>query len=103
MIVCQWHAEVVNCIAGLSQEVRIPADWPYSPDWIVSSIAWDEGNRCYWIEGRNNEGAPFFWGAYPDRPLSWRYDLRNARYSVGRHETKDEAIRRENADRMRVA
>ena len=64
-------------------------------DWIVETIAWDTANRRFWLAGHHLDGKPFMWGHYPDKVFDWRYDLTNARYEIGRHETETEARKRE--------
>ena len=94
MIINKWMGTTVEQIEGLAQDVRLMNDWPYQPDWIVERLSLDTGNRCYWIHGHHANGKPFFWSSYLN-PLSWRYDLNNATFEIGRHETRDEAFKRE--------
>jgi len=99
----------VEFLPGITQEAVPQSAWPYLQDWIVSHIKWDAGNRCYWLEGRLLNGEPFFWGmdyhlrmidGEPHIKLDRRYDLTNTTYGTGRHETEDEARRREDAARQ---
>ena len=94
MNIRKWMANEVDMIPGLSQEARSQSDWPYSQSWIVSRIALDTENRMYWVEGRLRNGGSFHWGSRI-QPLDWRYDLTHAVMEIGRHETRDEAFRRE--------
>jgi len=96
MIIRQWLGQPAEMIPGLCQEARPRHEWPYQPDWIVSRVKLDTGNRLYWIEGRLKSGESFYWGHYLDKPLDWRYDLTgDIRYEIGRCETDSEARRRE--------
>ena len=92
MIINRWLGERVSCIPGIRQEL-LPADRPYDPDWIVSRVLWDSGNRLYWTHGTlRRSGERFCWGHIGrETPFSWRYDLTGATYEIGRHETPSEA------------
>ena len=94
MIINEFISEAVELIPGLAQEARPRGEWPYQPDWIVSRLALDTGNRCYWVQGHLRSGEPFFWGHYSDEVFDWRYDLTGAKLEIGRHETPAEAQRR---------
>jgi hypothetical protein len=95
MLIRQWMGEEVDLIPGLCQEATPRNEWPFEPDWIVTRIALDTGNRQYHIEGRHaHNGETFRWGLRVE-PLYWRYDLTGARLEVGRHETDSEARKRE--------
>ena len=98
MRIRQWMGHRVESIEGLTQVARPRSEWPYAPDWIVDKISLDTAGRRYWIEGHHDDGRPFVWGAYI-RPLDWRYDLTNAVMEVGRHETDNEALTREESER----
>lgn len=109
MIINKWMGEAVDCLPGLTQKAIPQKDWPYQQDWIVSHIKWDAGNRRYWIDGTHRDnGEKFFWGmdyrlqmidGVGHIVLDWRYDLTNATYSTGRHETVEEARKREFANK----
>ncbi len=70
----------------LTQEAVPMSDWPYQPDWIIDELVYDRRRRSFWVEGTNLNYGPsdpsyrFFWELRADRPLSWRYDLRNTVY-----------------------
>lgn len=100
MIINRWMGTQVDYLPGITQEARPQSEWPYPQDWIVSRIKWDSGNRCYWIEGHLLRGQPFYWGQSHKLRiedgigyirLDWRFDLTNATYETGRHETRQEA------------
>ena len=91
MIVNRWMGTECEFIEGLSQEATPSSQWPYEPDWIVSKVKHDTANALLWIEGIHRaDGRPFFWG-HIGMKLDWRYDLTNASFVVGRHETPNEA------------
>lgn len=99
MIIKRWRGNDVDVIPSLHQEHRHPDDWPYPQEWIVESLHWDTVNRTYWVHGHLGSGEPFHWGLYDDRRLDWRYDLTNASYQIGRHETESEARTQEDKER----
>ncbi len=102
VIVNRWLGEDVEMIPGIVQGYEHPDDWPYEQDWIVESVHLDTSNRVYWINGHHENGKKFFWGHYVDQPLDWRYDLTNATYQIGRHETKVESRKRVDDERSRL-
>lgn len=96
MIINRWMGTECEFIEGLSQEATPRSQWPYEPDWIVSSVRHDTGNAILWIQGTHrNSGELFYWGHYwgrgVNKSLDWRYDLTNASFGIGRHETPNEA------------
>ena len=100
----KWKGTDVPMIESIIQEATPRCDWPYDrQDWIVSSIHHDTGNHMLWIHGRLRSGERFAWGHYWDRrrrrPLSWRYDLTNTTYQLGRHENDAEMWQRIEAER----
>jgi hypothetical protein len=92
MIINRWIGTHCSLIEGLSQQATPRSHWPYEADWMVSNVRHDTATRCYWIQGvHRNSGDTFFWGHSDKAHLDWRYDLSNAVFEVGRHETPQEA------------
>jgi hypothetical protein len=82
-------SEPTDLIPGLSQEAVSPRDWCYTPDWIVTHLSLDTGRGGYAVTGWHlDNGQSFFWLLDARRPLSWRYDLTNATYAIGRHQAR---------------
>lgn len=73
-------------VITICQDSRPRADWPYEQDWIVSRVMLSrDGYGSYYplyVQGINtNDGSDFF--SNVPLPLSWRYDLTNAKYDLG--------------------
>ena len=102
MIINQWLGRDVDNIPGLSQE-PLPANPPYAPDWLVRTFHHDTVTHTYWIGGYLSNGERFYWGHRESDTLDWRYDMTQAKYQVGRHETATEARKRDNAKRLAIA
>ncbi len=93
MNIVPFVSEPVAVIDGLVQEAEPRSEWCYPQDWIVNRLSLDTRGRTYWISGVLKSGEEFMWGLWTDRPLSWRYDLLNATYSIGFHKGDDEMLK----------